>query len=210
MLAQDFKTISFINAVAPVSHSVAAMIVPAIIIDDERSNEVPQREALLDAVMGPQRKRKSSEKIRKNRLPADGLNLVARDENGTVIGSVRLWHIRVANKNGGFRPALLLGPLAVSPYFSGKGIGSRLMVEAISRAKALGHGAILLVGDADYYCRFGFCASKAADLAMPGPFERSRFQGLELIEGWLQNTHGVIIAAGKKSERIVRASKKVA
>ena len=41
---------------------------------------------------------------------------------------------------------------------------------AIAEAKKRGHGAILLVGDAPYYERFGFFADKARHLVMPGPF----------------------------------------
>lgn len=206
MLAQNLNTISDNLDTTLLVNSVGAMI----IVDDERSDEVAQREALLDRVMGANRKRKSSEKIRKNRLPAMGLNLVARNESGLLIGSIRLWPIRMANKNGGFINALLLGPLAISQDFAGQGIGSRLMVEAISRAKILGHGAILLVGDADYYCRFGFSASKADNLAMPGPFERQRFQALELIVGWLDNATGVVMPSGEKIKRNISSAKSVA
>ena len=56
--------------------------------------------------------------------------------------------------------ALLLGPLAVDPSVKGAGIGSALMRHAIAEAARLGHGAILLVGDAPYYARFGFSAEK--------------------------------------------------
>ncbi len=60
-------------------------------------------------------------------------------------------------------PALLLGPLAVAPDHKGAGIGSALMRHAIEEAKRLEHGAILLVGDAPYYARFGFSAEKTGE-----------------------------------------------
>jgi predicted N-acetyltransferase YhbS len=71
-----------------------------------------------------------------------------------------------------------------------------MMREAIWRAACRGHGAILLVGDAPYYARFGFTAGPMADLAMPGPFERERFLGLELRDGALQGAGGVLKATG--------------
>lgn len=53
------------------------------------------------------------------------------------------------------------------------------MQHAIAEAKRLGHGAILLVGDPEYYSRFGFYfAEKTGELAMPGPFEKRRFLAL--------------------------------
>lgn len=72
---------------------LAEIAVQSFVIAEEASFDVPAREALLDRAMGPMRKKKSSEKIRRNRLPADGLALVARDEAGTLIGTVRLWHV---------------------------------------------------------------------------------------------------------------------
>ena len=71
------------------------------------------------------------------------------------------------------------------------------MRAAILEAKKRGHGAILLVGDAAYYERFGFFAEKARHLVMPGPFERSRFLALELKEGWLDGAAGMIVASGR-------------
>lgn len=178
---------------------LAEIAVQSFVIAEEASFDVSVREALLDRAMGPMRKRKSSEKIRRNRLPADGLALVARDDAGTLIGTVRLWHINAGiGADGCGVPALLLGPLAVEPGFDGKGVGAALMRAAIAEATARGHGAILLVGDPEYYVRFGFSADKAEYLVMPGPFERRRFLGLELKDGWLAGAVGVLVATGEK------------
>ncbi len=168
-----------------------------IVISNERAGDAAAREALLDRAMGEGRKRKSSEKLRRNRLPADGLALLARDEDGELLGTVRLWHVHAGmGRNGRPVDALLLGPLAVDPRAEGKGVGSALMREAISRAAATGHGAILLVGDAPYYQRFGFSAEKTGHLVMPGPFERNRFLALELVPGWLDGAAGLLSASG--------------
>ena len=58
------------------------------------------------------------------------------------------------------------------------------------RRARLGHRAILLVGDAPYYARFGFSAEKTGSLAMPGPYERHRLLALELVEGALDGARG--------------------
>ena len=60
----------------------------------------------------------------------------------------------------------------------------------------IGHGAVLLVGDAPYYARFGFAQAKADALYMPGPFERERFLGLELRADALEGAEGVLRATG--------------
>jgi len=188
---------------AAVLDSVRALFAPktetAFIIDRENPGDVVARERLLDAAMGPGRRRKSSEAIRRGRIPAEGLALVARDQDGHVIGTVRLWDIQAGvTPEGRAVPALLLGPLAVDSGHEGKGIGGALMRAAILEAKKRGHGAILLVGDPAYYERFGFSTQKMTTLVMPGPFERHRFLGLELKQDWLDGAAGIIVPTGRK------------
>ena len=188
---------------AAVLDSVRALFAPksatAFCIDRENPGDVLARERLLDAAMGPDRRKKSSEAIRRDRIPAEGLALVVRDKAGHVIGTVRLWNIQAGITPGGRAvPALLLGPLAVDSAHEGKGVGGMLMRAAILEAKKRGHGAILLVGDAPYYERFGFSTAKTTTLMMPGPFERHRFLGLELKEGWLAGAAGIIVPTGRK------------
>lgn len=161
-----------------------------ITIRDEIDTDIPAREALLDRCLGERRTAKSSERLREGRLPAEGLALTA-ERDGALVATVRLWHVEAGGK-----PALLLGPLAVAPELQGEGLGKAMMREAIRRAAAHGHGAILLVGDAPYYQRFGFTAAPMADLAMPGPVERERFLGLELRQGALQGAAGMLTATG--------------
>jgi predicted N-acetyltransferase YhbS len=184
---------------AAVLDSVRAFFAPSVFtIDSENPSDVVARENLLDRAMGPNRRKKSSEKIRRGRVPAEGLALVARDSNAHVIGTVRLWNVEAGvNSEGTPITALLLGPLAVDSAYEGKGIGGALMRAAILEAKNRGHGAILLVGDAAYYERFGFFAEGARHLVMPGPFERSRFLALELVEGWLDGAAGMIVPTGR-------------
>ena len=185
---------------AAVVDALRAFFAPTtFVIDAENPGDVVARENLLDRAMGPERRRKSSEKLRSGRLPAEGLAFVARDIDGHVIGTVRLWNVEAGvNREGHALPALLLGPLAVDPDHEGKGIGAMLMRAAIEEAKNRGHGAILLVGDAAYYERFGFFAGRTQHLVMPGPFERNRFLALELRDNWLEGAAGLIVASGRK------------
>lgn len=172
---------------------------PAFTVEAETAADVIAREALLDRVMGPARRTKSSENLRRGRVPAHGLAFVARDCGGTIVGTVRLWNV-AAGIDAQVRPvaALLLGPLAVEQ--ASKGIGSALMRHAIGEARRLGHGAILLVGDAPYYRRFGFTAGPTGSLTMPGPFERSRFLALELVEGALSGAAGILAPTGRRCD----------
>jgi predicted N-acetyltransferase YhbS len=162
-----------------------------IAIRHERPVDIPPREALLDAAFGAARHLKTSERLREGRLPAEGLSLAAT-EHGRLIGTARLWHVSA----GRDRPALLLGPVAVDADWRGRGVGTALIARALRDSARLGHQAVLLVGDAPYYGRFGFSTEKTGALWLPGPFERHRLLGRELVPGALDGAHGAIRAAG--------------
>ncbi|MET0258478.1 MAG: N-acetyltransferase [Methylobacterium sp.] len=176
---------------------------PAVTLRTERAGDTAAREALLDAAMGAGRTRKSSEAIRRGRLPAEGLSLVAETEDGALVGTVRLWNVAAGERDGAGVDALLLGPLAVAPAFAGLGIGASLMRRAVAESLWRGHRAIVLVGDAPYYERFGFTAGPTADLAMPGPFERHRLLALELERRALAGARGAILPTGRAAETTV-------
>lgn len=163
-----------------------------IAIRQERHADHDAREALLDRAYGDVRFTKTSQRLREDRLPSAGLSFIAT-ERGAIIGTVRLWDVSA----GPERAALLLGPLAVSPEHQGKGIGGRLMKHAIASARMRGHGAILLVGDAPYYGRFGFSTEKTGLLWMPGPYRQDRLLALELHAGALDGARGMIGATGR-------------
>jgi len=163
-------------------------------IRTETAADVAARERLLDRAFGKARRRKTSERLREGRLPSEGLAFTAIDEKGKLVGTLRMWDV-VAGSAG---PALLLGPLAVDCKVQGRGIGADLMRHAIAEAKLRGHSAIILVGDAPYYARFGFSGSLVADLHLPGPVERARFLGLELSPNALDGAEGLVIGTGRR------------
>ncbi len=160
-----------------------------ISIRQEKPAEAAAREALLDRAYGPDRFTKPSERLRANRAPALALVAVC---DGEIVGTVRLWNVTA----GRGRPALLLGPLAVDPAQRSRGIGAALMRRALRAARRLGHGAVLLVGDAAYYQRFGFSAEKTALLRLSGPYDRNRLLAVELKPGALDGASGFIRASG--------------
>lgn len=166
-----------------------------VTIHAETRFDVSARERLLDAAFGEARFTRTSERLRDGRLPAEGLAFTAR-AGGRLVGTIRLWNI----VSGGV-PALLLGPLAVDKAHEGKGIGSLLMRHALAEAARLGHQAIVLVGDAPYYARFGFSRALAANLLLPGPVDPERFLGLELVPGALAPALGLVIPAGRGERR---------
>jgi predicted N-acetyltransferase YhbS len=154
----------------------------------EAPGHVPARELLLDRCFGPDRHLKTSEMLRRGRQPAAGLAFSLL-HGQKLVGTLRLWHITA----GSAGPALLLGPIAVEPKWQSEGWGARLMRHGLAEAERLGHAAVLLVGDAPYYGRFGFTQELTQHLVLPGPVERERFLGLELVPGALEDAHGAVV-----------------
>ena len=163
-----------------------------VTIRAEISADVTAREALLNRAFGRARHRKTSQRFRDDRLPAEGLAFTALSKSGRVIGTVRMWNV-IAGSAG---PALLLGPLAVDGRYQRRGIGRELMTHALNMAKVIGHTSVLLVGDEPYDSRFGFTRNPVADLHLPGPVDRNRFLGVELSPGALDGAEGLVMASG--------------
>src|ERR1700722_2959816 len=164
----------------------------------EKVSDVVAREALLDACFGENRSLRTCQRLRDGRAPAEGLAFSAMAE-GKLVGTLRLWHV-----SAGGIPALMLGPLAVEASSRKLGVGTALMDHALAAA-ARGHRAVILLGDAPYYARFGFSAEKMAELSLPGPFERDRLLGLELVAGAFDGACGTIVATGTKANPVRRA-----
>src|SRR5690606_9563228 len=83
-------------------------VAPAILA--ETPADIAAREALLDRAMGPGRKRKSSEQLRRGRRPSAGLAFAAKDTAGRLVGTVRLWDVAFGASCDQPQGFLLLGP----------------------------------------------------------------------------------------------------
>jgi predicted N-acetyltransferase YhbS len=134
----------------------------------------PAIDAMLDDAFGPDRFARTAYRLRDGQSPAAGLNFVVTD--GPVLcGSISLWHIALDGL-----PALLLGPIAIAESCRGKGFGGALILQSLGAAKAQGHDIVMLVGDLDYYGRFGFGNVHTQGWQMPGPVDQQRVLALSL------------------------------
>ena len=108
------------------------------------------------------------------------ISLVA-ERQSEIVGHVLLSRMRVTGDGRALR-ALGLGPIGVLPGFQGGGIGGALIEAGLAIARATGEEIVFLLGDPEYYRRFGFSAAAAAPFASPyaGPF----FMALALRPGF--------------------------
>lgn len=157
-------------------------------ITTERAEDGPAIDALLDRAFGTERIQKLSYRYRRNVAPVAGLSLVARDAAQAVTGTIRYWPVAIGVRH---LPALLLGPLAVEPALAGQGIGRALIRESLDMAAWGRHVRVLLVGDQDYYGRFGFLPAQLHGIVMPGE-NPERLLALALRPGAFADTSGIL------------------
>jgi predicted N-acetyltransferase YhbS len=90
-------------------------------------------------------------------------------DNGNLIASIQCWPVRIANAK-----LALVGPVAVNPAHQNEGLGSRLMHAMLEAAKRIDDPAMVMVGDPEYYGRFGFTADATVQWSLPGPWDARR------------------------------------
>lgn len=135
-------------------------------------------EALLDAAFGPDRHRRTAYRLRAGCAPVPALSFSAWVD-GALVGSLQSWP--VAHVASDIRtPLAMVGPVAVEPSAQLGGIGRLLMDALMAAAERTAEqggaaGALMMIGDPDYYGRFwGFAADATGEWIVPGPVERHR------------------------------------
>lgn len=100
------------------------------------------------------------------------------ERNGTILAHVTFTICSITQE---LAPAALLGPLAVAPAVQKKGLGSRLVREGLAQLPERGVGAVFVLGDPNYYAKFGFVADTKVVPPYPLVTEyRSGWQSLAL------------------------------
>ncbi|WP_119301533.1 GNAT family N-acetyltransferase [Dongia deserti] len=180
------------------------LIKPEYLIKPEPAVLAGAVERLYDDVFGPARFHKASYLFREGVEPVRELSWIAL-EGDRLVGAIRYWSILVGESG---HPALLLGPLAIAQDRAGKGIGRALMFKTLDLAAQLGHDLVLLVGDVDYYKRFGFVPATPHGFVMPGETRPDRLQVAPLkdnvlgrIAGEVRHLHSGLPAVAAKAAR---------
>jgi hypothetical protein len=143
--------------------------IPAYEIVPDSDDHSAAVETLYDEVFGPGRFAKTAERLREGNAKIADASFVAVDAEG-VTGAVRVWPVTV----GGKARAAFLGPIAVAERRRGNGVAFKLMERAIGVCREQGYAAVILVGDQEYYERFGFHPAGVGRFQLPGPVDQNR------------------------------------
>ena len=124
-------------------------------------------EQLLDEAFGVNRQKKTAYLLRQRTAVIDDLSFAIFDQQ-TLVGSIQCWPVAVDTS-----PLILVGPVAVAPGRQNQGLGRQLLAAAFDAVKPI-DPAMVMIGDLEYYGRFGFVADETGGWTLPGPWEPER------------------------------------
>jgi putative acetyltransferase len=81
------------------------------------------------------------------------ISLVAITAEGELVGHIAFSPVRIDGQPGDWYG---LGPVSVAPRIQRQGVGRALIADGLDRLRALRAAGCVLLGDPEYYRRFGF------------------------------------------------------
>ncbi len=127
-------------------------------------------EALLDAAFGADRRARTAYRLRSRAEPVARLSFAAWDED-RLVGTLQSWPVALIGDQASDE-LVMVGPVAVAPDQQGQGVGRALMTTLL--AAATDDDALMMIGDPEYYGRFGFTADATGGWVIDGPYEPRR------------------------------------
>lgn len=103
-----------------------------------------------------------------------------------IVGHIMFTKLEIIDEFSS-RTSLALAPVSVKPDYQGVGHGKNLIRFGLKKAKEFGYGSVVVVGDNDYYVRFGFERASKYRVYPPKDIPDKHFMILELKEGVLAN-----------------------
>ena len=86
------------------------------------------------------------------------ISLVATTADGALVGHVAFSPVRIDDRPGDWYG---LGPVSVAPPVQRQGVGSALILRGLDRLRDSSAAGCVLLGNPDYYRRFGFLSDPA-------------------------------------------------
>ncbi|MCZ4280116.1 N-acetyltransferase [Kiloniella laminariae] len=158
-----------------------------------RQEEMKDRGAVLQLVHDAFGQWDESDLIKRLYLEEEVLFGLVAEEEGKVLGHI-LFSVMEVQSPELILSAAALAPLAVLPERQKEGIGSKLVEAGIQICRNnVDLAGIIVLGDPDYYRRFGFSSELAEKL--DGPFTGECFMALEFRKAVLPE--GAKIGYGK-------------
>ena len=130
-------------------------------------------EDLLDLAFEPERRNRTSYRVREGMEWLPPLSFAALDDADWLIGTIQVWPVGLADPDGRAHPLLMVGPVAVLPGHQGEGYGKALMAAALGAIDPAAPLPQVLIGDESYYGPFGFVEAPLG-WRCPAPWDPAR------------------------------------
>jgi len=156
-------------------------VIEDIIVRPERSNDVNAIDVVNISAFEGDKEVQLVADLRKSPFYVPDLALVA-EVHGRLVGHVMLTKAQL-NRRGQLSEILVLAPMSVVPSQSHRGIGTRLVQDAMTRAKRLGYRAVVVTGQPEYYQKLGFQKGGRWRLYSTLPVPDSAISAIELHDG---------------------------
>lgn len=111
---------------------------------------------------------------------------------GSILGHALFTPVTCDAAGSNLQPAVALGPIAVRPSQQRQRCGSAMIRDGLDRCREQGIGAAFVLGDPEYYSRFGWRPAQQWQLHCRWPRSSAAFQVLEMSEGGLDGWQGKV------------------
>ncbi|ROR06188.1 GNAT family N-acetyltransferase [Erwinia sp. JUb26] len=125
-------------------------------------------------------------------LREDGLltlGVVATDDEGQVLGYAAFSPVTLNEED---RQWVGLAPLAVDESVRGQGLGKQLVYEGLDTLNEFGYAAVVVLGDVEFYAKFGFVSAAQHQLHCRWPDTQTAFQVYKLADDAFDGATGEI------------------
>ena len=130
-------------------------------IEPERPGDAPEISQLTTTAFAPMPFSAGDEARVVGALREAGaltISLVAITAEDELVGHIAFSPVRIDGQPGDWYG---LGPVSVAPAMQGRGVGSALIHDGLERLRGLEAAGCVLLGNPDYYRRFGFLSDPA-------------------------------------------------
>jgi putative acetyltransferase len=136
------------------------------LIRRERADDGPAVRVVLQAAFG---RSAEADLVEQLRASDDIILALVAEQSGTIAGYAAFPRLEL---DIGERvvPVAGLAPIGVVPALQRQGIGSALIRDGIARLRARGEGVLFVLGEPDYYSRFGFEVTDKFVSRYAGPY----------------------------------------
>lgn len=150
------------------------------------------REAFETSIYGYNDEAKLVKRIRNSDSYEPSLEVVATAKDGEIMGHGLMSQVEIVNDKERRFTGLALAPLSVSLSYQRKGIGGEIVDELEKRAKTLNYQFVSILGDPNYYSKFGYIRASEFEISPSYEVPDEAFRIKPLFPNSLDSVRGIL------------------